>query len=88
MIDEIRDGFWSPEEPNLFHPIINALLDGGDYYMILADYAAYAATQKQVDALYRKPAECTEKAIRNVARVGKFSSDRTIRDYADEIWGV
>lgn len=88
VIDQIRDGFWSPEEPNLFHPIINALLDGGDYYMILADYAAYAATQKQVDALYRKPAEWTEKAIRNVARVGKFSSDRTIRDYADEIWGV
>jgi starch phosphorylase len=88
VIDQIRDGFWSPEEPNLFHPIVNALLDGGDYYMILADYADYAATQKKVDALYRKPAEWTEKAIRNVARVGKFSSDRTIRDYADEVWGV
>lgn len=88
VIDQIRDGFWSPEEPNLFHPIVNALLDGGDYYMILADYAEYAATQKRVDALYRKPAEWTGKAIRNVARVGKFSSDRTIRDYADEIWKV
>lgn len=88
VIDQIRDGFWSPEEPNLFHPIINALLDGGDYYMILADYADYAATQKRVDALYMNPAKWTEKAIRNVARVGKFSSDRTIRDYADEIWGV
>ncbi len=88
VIDQLRDGFFSPEEPNLFHPIVNALLESGDYYMILADFEAYCNTQKEIDALYAKPAEWYKKAIHNVARVGKFSSDRTIRDYADEIWGV
>jgi starch phosphorylase len=88
VIDQLRDGFFSPEEPNLFHPIVNALLEAGDYYMILADFEDYSATQAKVDATYAKPATWYEMAIRNVARVGKFSSDRTIRDYADEIWGV
>jgi starch phosphorylase len=88
VIDQLRDGFFSPEEPNLFHPIVNALLEAGDYYMILADFEDYCATQAKVDATYAKPATWYEMAIRNVARVGKFSSDRTIRDYADEIWGV
>lgn len=88
VIDQLRDGFFSPEEPNLFHPIVNALLESGDYYMILADFEAYSETQKEIDALYGKPADWYKKAIHNVARVGKFSSDRTIRDYADEIWGV
>lgn len=88
VIDQLRDGFFSPEEPNLFHPIVNALLESGDYYMILADFEAYCETQKEIDALYGKPADWYKKAIHNVARVGKFSSDRTIRDYADEIWGV
>lgn len=88
VIDQLRDGFFSPEEPNLFHPIVNALLEAGDYYMIMADFKDYCDTQAKVDALYAKPAEWYKMAIHNVARVGKFSSDRTIRDYADEIWGV
>jgi starch phosphorylase len=88
VIDQLRDGFFSPEEPNLFHPIVNALLESGDYYMILADFEAYCETQKEIDVLYGKPADWYKKAIHNVARVGKFSSDRTIRDYADEIWKV
>jgi len=88
VIDQLRDGFFSPEEPNLFHPIVNALLESGDYYMILADFEAYCDTQKAIDELYGNPAEWYKKAIHNVARVGKFSSDRTIRDYADEIWKV
>ncbi len=88
VLDQVRNGFWSPDDPGLFHPITDALLDGGDYYLLLADFGAYAEAQKQVEALYAKPAEWNAKAIRNVARIGKFSSDRTIRDYADEIWGV
>ena len=51
MIDQLRDGFFSPEEPNLFHPIVNALLEAGDYYMILADFKDYCDTQAKVDAV-------------------------------------
>lgn len=87
-IDQIRDGFFSPDIPDLFHPITDALLDGGDYYMLLADFEAYAKTQKEVESLYGDPAGWAKKAIHNVARIGKFSSDRTIRDYAGEIWNL
>jgi starch phosphorylase len=56
--------------------------------MLLADYASYVATQAQVDELYRKPAQWCQRAIANVAGMGTFSSDRTIAQYADEIWQV
>jgi starch phosphorylase len=85
-LDQIRDGFFSPEDPSLFHPIIQALLDQGDYFMVLADYEAYVKKQEELEQVYRNEKEWTKKAILNVARVGKFSSDRTIRDYNDEIW--
>ena len=58
------------------------------YYLLLADYADYVATQKRVDELYRRPTEWARQAILNVAGMGAFSSDRTIREYADEIWRV
>ena len=86
-LDQIKDGFFSPENKSLFHPIINALLHEGDYFMVLADYEAYVKEQEAVDKLYRNEFEWTKKAILNVARIGKFSSDRTIKDYNDEIWG-
>lgn len=85
-LDQIRDGFFSPEDKNLFHPIINALLHEGDYFMVLADYEAYVKAQEDVDKVYKNEAEWNKKAILNVAKVGKFSSDRTIKDYNDEIW--
>jgi starch phosphorylase len=88
VVDQIRSGFFSPGQPDLFASIGHALLEGGDYYMILADFKSYAEAQKQVDQLYQKPAQWYKKAIHNVARVGKFSSDRTISDYAGEIWGI
>ncbi|MEX2634327.1 MAG: glycogen/starch/alpha-glucan phosphorylase [Balneolales bacterium] len=87
-IDQIQNGFFSPDIPDLFHPITNALLDGGDYYMLLADFEAYAKTQQEIEKLYRNKNEWAKKAIHNVARIGKFSSDRTIKDYADEIWKI
>jgi glycogen phosphorylase len=87
-IDQIRDGFFSPEDPKLFHIITEALTNGGDYFMVCADFEAYAETQKKVAALYRKPADWFRMAIHNTARIGKFSSDRTIYEYATEIWGV
>ncbi|KPP99682.1 MAG: starch phosphorylase GlgP [Bacteroidetes bacterium HLUCCA01] len=88
IVDQIRDGFFSPGQSNLFAPIYNTLLDGGDYYMLMADYDAYAQSQKAVEALYRNQDAWFKMAIHNVARIGKFSSDRTISDYASEIWGI
>ena len=87
-LDQIRDGFFSPDDANLFSPIINSLLHGGDYFLVLADFEAYVKEQEKVDKLFLDKEKWMEKAILNVARIGKFSSDRTIRDYADEIWGV
>ncbi|MEX2639785.1 MAG: glycogen/starch/alpha-glucan phosphorylase [Balneolales bacterium] len=87
-IDQIRNGFFSPDIPDLFHPITDALLDGGDYYMLLADFNAYADAQRKAESLYRDKKIWAQKAIHNVARIGRFSSDRTIREYAGEIWGI
>ncbi|WP_291012486.1 glycogen/starch/alpha-glucan phosphorylase [Hydrogenophaga sp.] len=86
-IDRIADGAFSPAEPHRYHDLVGALLDS-DHYLLLADYADYVATQHQVDALYRRPIEWTRQAILNVAGMGFFSSDRTIREYADDIWNV
>jgi starch phosphorylase len=83
-IDRIAEGAFNPEEPNRFHDITRTLLES-DYYLLLADYADYIATQQKVDELYRRPTEWTRQAILNVAGMGAFSSDRTIREYADEI---
>ncbi len=87
-LDSIASGVFSPGQPDLFQPIVASLLEGGDPYLLLADYEAYVACQERVAATYQEPLEWTRKSIRNVAHMGKFSSDRTIRQYADEIWGV
>jgi starch phosphorylase len=88
VLDMIRDGFFSPGEPGLFRPIVDSLLDGGDPYFLLADYPSYAARQEDVAEVYRDPAAWTRRSILNVAGMGKFSSDRAIRDYAEEIWDI
>ncbi len=86
-LDQIRDGFFN-EDKDLFNPIIESLLEKGDYFLVLADYEAYVKKQEEVDKLYKDQNEWNRKALLNTARVGKFSSDRTIRDYAEEIWGI
>ncbi|EWS62826.1 Maltodextrin phosphorylase [Hydrogenophaga sp. T4] len=86
-IDRIAEGAFSPEEPGRFHDITRTLLES-DYYLLLADYGDYLAAQGKVDELYRRPSEWTRHAIMNVAGMGTFSSDRTIREYADQIWNV
>lgn len=86
-LDQIRDGFFSPEDKQLFSPIISALLEQGDYFMVLADYEAYVKEQENVEKVYKNVEEWNRMAIINMANVGKFSSDRTIKDYNDEIWG-
>jgi glycogen phosphorylase len=88
VIDQIREGFYSPEDPDLFHPVINNLLHHGDYFLVLADYQAYVEAQQQVENVYRDRDEWNRQAIINVANMGMFSSDRSIRDYAERIWDV
>lgn len=88
VLDMIGGGFFSPGESGRYQPIINRLLSEGDRYMLLADYASYCAAQSAVDTLYRDPQQWARKAIINVAKMGKFSSDRTIEQYAGEIWDV
>jgi starch phosphorylase len=87
-LDMIGGGFFSPDEPGRFRPVFDALTGYGDRFLLLADYEAYMACQDRVDALYRDPEEWSRKAILNVAGMGKFSSDRTIFEYAERIWGV
>lgn len=86
-IDMIGNGSFSPGKPDLFKPVVDTLL-GLDHYLLLADYASYIATQDEVDKLYLLPYEWARTSILNTAGMGKFSSDRTISEYADEIWGV
>jgi glycogen phosphorylase len=86
VLEMIASGFFSPLDRELFHPIVFSLLEGGDQYLLLADYKSYIETQDAVAAAYRNPEEWTRKSILNTAKMGKFSSDRTIQEYADDIW--
>ena len=82
----IERDFFSMLEPGIFQPLTRALLDGGDRYMLLADLRDYIQTQERVDRAYQDRDGWNRKAILNVARAGKFSSDRTIHEYASQIW--
>jgi len=86
ILDMIRDGYFSQGNADLFKPILHTLLDGGDPYCLLADFQSYIDCQKQVSTLYQDQKAWTKKSIHNVAKMGKFSSDRTILNYNDEIW--
>ncbi len=77
---------FSRDEPGVFDPIRDTLLTNGDHYMHLADLTAYAKAQTAVGSLYLDQDSWTRKAIINVGRSGKFSSDRTIAEYAADIW--
>ena len=88
VIDMIGSGFFSPEEPSRYQAIFDNLLNNGDNYLLLADYASYIAKQDEVAKLYQNQEEWSRKAILNVARMAKFSSDRSIGDYANNIWNV
>lgn len=86
-IDQINSGFFSPSNPNLFHDLTNVLLNH-DRFFLLADFEAYVKCQERVSAMYTNQEEWTKMALLNIASSGKFSSDRTICEYAREIWGV
>jgi len=87
-LTQIATGTFSPQEPGRYRNIFDSLVNLGDHYQLLADYRSYVDTQDKVDELYRHPEEWTRKTLLNIANMGYFSSDRTIQEYADEIWGI
>ncbi len=87
VLDTIAGGEFSPGEPDRYRGLIDGLLNR-DTYLLMADFADYVATQGKVDALWRDKAAWAECAMRNVAAMGPFSSDRTIREYVEKVWAV
>ena len=86
-LEAIATGVFSPDDPNRYRDLIGGVYDH-DWFMVARDFDAYAAAQAEVDSIWQDKARWTAMAIRNTARVGFFSSDRTIRQYAQDIWGV
>ena len=86
VLEAIRSGLFSPEEPQRYQAIYDLLVNWGDHYLLLADYASYVAAQERVDIAYQKADAWATKALNNVAAMGPFSSDRTIAEYAEKIW--
>uniref|UniRef100_A0A674AD42 Alpha-1,4 glucan phosphorylase n=1 Tax=Salmo trutta TaxID=8032 RepID=A0A674AD42_SALTR len=86
-VDQIQGGFFSPGQPELFKDVTNMLFNH-DRFKVFADYEGYIKCQEKVSQLYQNPKEWTQMVIKNIAASGKFSSDRTITDYATQVWGV
>ncbi|WQO47368.1 glycogen/starch/alpha-glucan phosphorylase [Sinorhizobium medicae] len=84
-LSAIASGVFSPDDRNRFSGLVDGLYNH-DWFMVAADFEAYAKAQREIDQLWTKPAAWYSKAVRNTARMGWFSSDRTIRQYAGEIW--
>lgn len=87
-LDMIASGYFSPEEPDLFIPIIKALLEHGDQYFVLADYRPFVHAQEKASRGYLDSEEWVRRSIMNTANMGKFSSDRAVMEYAKHIWKV
>ncbi len=87
VLEMIGDGYFSPGEPNRFKPVVNGLLNH-DRYFVIADYRPYVECQEDVDRLYHDPDAWAHRAVLNTAFMGHFSSDRTVREYAEKIWDV
>jgi starch phosphorylase len=88
VMDALRSRLFCPEEPGLFHWIYQSLVEGRDHYFHLADLPSYLEAQDAAARTYQDKRGWDRKAILNVARIGKFSSDRTITEYARDIWGI
>ncbi|MBF0623684.1 MAG: glycogen/starch/alpha-glucan phosphorylase [Magnetococcales bacterium] len=86
VLDMIRDGFFCPDDPHRYSAIFDALVRGGDHFMLLADYAAYIACQEAVDRVYLNQDIWMRMAALNTANMGFFSIDRTVQTYARKIW--
>lgn len=88
VLDWLRTDYFTPDQPGSLSPIVTSLLDHGDPYLVLADYRAYCETQARVSEAFLDKTRWAKMAILNTARMGKFSSDRTIHEYAREIWNL
>jgi starch phosphorylase len=88
VIDWLRSDFFTPGEKDAFAPLCSSLLEGGDPYLCLADYADYIRAQEEVDKAFSDKQRWAKMAIINTAKMGKFSSDRTIGQYAEQIWNL
>ncbi|KAF0094234.1 MAG: starch phosphorylase [Puniceicoccaceae bacterium 5H] len=86
VVDWLGSNYWTPNEPEAFKPLKDSFLQGGDPYFVLADWRAYVEKQREADAAYQDRKRWAQMAIHNTARVGKFSTDRTISEYARDIW--
>ncbi|HLC16224.1 MAG TPA: glycogen/starch/alpha-glucan phosphorylase, partial [Thermodesulfovibrionia bacterium] len=87
-MDSIGSNMFCPNEPGIFKHLYDKILHDGDYYFHLADFQSYIDTQERTSQDYKDTAKWAKMAILNTARTGKFSSDRTIEQYAKDIWGV
>jgi starch phosphorylase len=88
VLDYINSGFFNLDEPNLYKPIWDSLLNWGDRYFHLADFHSYLDCQAAVDRTYRDYDKWTRMGIMNIANMGWFSSDRAINEYARHVWGI
>jgi starch phosphorylase len=88
VIDSIASGHFSRGDKDIFRPIVANITSARDIYVHLADLQSYCDTQTAVDTAYRDRATWNRKSLINIARMGKFSSDRTIREYARDIWKI
>ena len=87
-LDMVKANVFSLLEPGLFDPILRSLLDYNDYYMLLADLRSYCEAQDRVDAAYRNSKQWNRMSLVNIARSGRFSSDRAVMEYAEKIWNI
>jgi starch phosphorylase len=88
VLDAIGSGRFDADEPGVFAPLLETLLDRGDPYFVLADFESYVATQERVAQDFLDADAWARRATLNVARMGRFSADRAVREYADRIWGL
>lgn len=87
-LDWLVSDYFMPGDPNAFMPLRKSVLDWGDPFMVCADYQAYCDAQKKADEAFSDKPRWAKMAILNTARIGRFSSDRTIREYAEDIWNL
>lgn len=88
VLDMINSGFFSPGEPDLFKPIMDTILSHNDHYRLMIDYESYIKCQENISETFKNKRLWTKLSILNTANIGKFSSDRTIKEYANEIWNA
>ena len=88
VLDAIRDNFFNLDQPGLYQPIWDTLLTHGDHFLVLDEFAAYVAKQAEIAKVYEQPSRWARMCLMNIANSGKFSTDRTIAEYAKEIWHI